>query len=172
VGGFSSTSNPNGVWQYGSLAGTAFTPLAEGSCGMLSGWQGMSSAPGEPPFVFAGPGTCGATAEAVPSTMLDLHPAQNGDRSVVRWTAPSAGTYTIQGTFVGLDPAPTTTDVHVVLGGVDSFTAQIDSFNVPTPFSLVSVPLTAGEIVDFEVGFGADGNYEDDSTGLAATICQ
>jgi hypothetical protein len=50
--------------------------------------------------------------------------------------------------------------------------SQIETRNVPTPFGLVSVPVTAGETVDFEVGFGANGNYLDDSTGLTATIYQ
>jgi hypothetical protein len=49
---------------------------------------------------------------------MDLHPGSLGQYSVVRWTAPVSNSYLIAGFFVGIDPQPTTTEVHVLLNGV------------------------------------------------------
>jgi hypothetical protein len=170
VGQFSSTLNPNGNWAYGftSTLGGAFTPLGSGSCGSLVGWQ-LS---GHEPWVLGNPTAstqvCGTGQ--VPPTLLDMHPGGAGQDSVVRWTAPSAGTFSINGFFEGIDPAPTTTDVHVLLdGSTHLFDGSIGSFNVPLLFNLTRT-LAAGDTIDFAVGVGSDGSFIDDSTGLSATI--
>jgi len=99
-----------------------------------------------------------------------MHPGGAGQDSVVRWTAPSAGTFSISGFFEGIDPAPTTTDVHVLLdGSTHLFDGSIGSFNVPLLFNLTRT-LAAGDTIDFAVGVGSDGSFIDDSTGLSATI--
>jgi hypothetical protein len=102
--------------------------------------------------------------------MLNMHPDPGGIASDVRWTAPSNGTYSIAGLFEGVDYAgPTTTDVHILLNGSSLFADNINSYLVPSKFSLVE-SLSAGDTIDFAVGFGTDGNYLFDSTGLAGSI--
>lgn len=92
-----------------------------------------------------------------------------------QWTTssghPAAGIYDIQGLFEGLDYAyPTPTDVHILLDSSTSlFSTEISPFEVPSSFSLCQSP-NAGDTIDFVVGFGTDGSYLGDTTGLVATI--
>lgn len=168
VAAFSSISNPNGPWSYGQTAtlGGSFSLLTTGSCGSLAGWQSA----GNVPWVLGSPtgGTCGTGVD--PANMLDLHPGINGELSVVRFTVPTTGVYTIAGGFQGIDRAPTTTDVHVLINGSTSvFAGNVNSFGVLVPFSTVQT-LSAGTTVDFAVGLGTDGGAPNDSTGLQATL--
>jgi hypothetical protein len=101
---FSSAQNSNGVWSYGTIpftggqfTGGQFTPLPTKSiCGQLAGWN-YAGTGGVPPFIYGGAGTCGGGM--APVGVLDMHPSQNGDYAVVRWTSPADGTYTISGAF-------------------------------------------------------------------------
>src|SRR5687768_17457923 len=45
-----------------------------------------------------------------PPDVLNLHPGPGGEKSVVRWTAPSSCTVKIEGRFEGIDTHGTTTD--------------------------------------------------------------
>jgi hypothetical protein len=73
--------------------------------------------------------------------------------------------------FEGVDyQGPTTTDVHIYLNGTGLFPGMnIASFDVHLPFSLTE-SLNVGDHIDFAVGFGTDGNYLYDSTGLSGSI--
>src|SRR6267378_7189225 len=106
---FSTVSNPNGVWSYGSkpsLTGalTLYTSNSSSIAGM-SAWV-TGSYPADPPYVAHNDLTspiCYLTF-CVPKKSLHLHPAANGDFDVVRFTAPKTGVYKImKGFFVGLD---------------------------------------------------------------------
>jgi PEP-CTERM motif-containing protein len=171
VADFSTTLNPNGVWSYGKTPtlGGSFSPLLAGSCGPLTGWNnsGTPDPFGSPPFIFKGTGTCGTGT--LTSGQLDLHPGSGGQYADVRWTSPSAGTFVLTGLFEGIDPHPTTTDVHVLLNGVHLFDGAIASFGVPVPFSLTGA-VGAGGKLDFVVGFGSDLDFGFDSTGFNADI--
>lgn len=113
--------------------------------------------------------TCGSTV-SVPNNFLDMHPSSTGEDSVVRWTSPGTGSIVISGLFQGLDFAgPTTTDAHILLNGIAIFDANINSYGVAVPFNLVEA-VSAGDTIDFAVGFGSDGGYSFDSTGLQGTI--
>jgi len=166
---FSSTLNPNGPWSYGSTPtlGGAFALIAAGSCGPLAGWQGGGAATGSPPFIYGGVGTCGGGT--LPSGLLDLHPGVSGAYADVRFTSSAAGLFAISGIFEGIDPSPTSTDVHVLLNGLSIFDSTINSFHVPNAFNL-SRTLNVGDKLDFVVGFGGDGSFISDSTGFEATI--
>ncbi len=109
-----------------------------------------------------------------PPNELNLHPGENGERSVVRFTAPVTGDYTIAGQFEGIAGAGTTSDAAIVRrpGGVGSaplFAAPVNGFGTIVPFN-IPVTLQAGDVIDFSVGYGSNANYGSDSTGLAATI--
>jgi hypothetical protein len=106
-----------------------------------------------------------------PNSVLLLHPGADGAYAVVRFTAPSTSTYSVQGLFVGLDHVgPTTTDVHVLPSNGDpGFSGTVNNFGVNHPFSFTT-NLTAGQHIDFAVGFGDNQNLYYDSTGLSASI--
>jgi hypothetical protein len=97
---------------------------------------------------------------------LGLHPGESNVDSIVRWTAPSSGTFGINVTFSGLDLNGASTDVHVLLDGISIFNSVVS----PNPASFAtSGSLTAGDRIDFVVGNGGNG-ITDDTTGLSATI--
>jgi hypothetical protein len=130
----------------------------------------------------------------IPRGTLLMHPGPAGQYSVLQWTASSSGRYQIWAFVNGLDPiGPTSTDVHIFVTHTQSnstvylFSGQLYySFGVPliwppwasTPpifakNTLAAGPLqdlAAGDTVTFAVGFGVDGNYGGDSTGVEAVI--
>ena len=172
AGDFSIASNPNGAWTYGSLSGSTFTPFTVSSAAIGSGyWTTGSGFP-----VVVGNNTGAPVLYStwnLPTDMLNLHPDPTGIASDVRFTAPSAGVYSIGGFFEGVDYAgPTTTDVHILLNGSSSlFSDNIGSYDVPSTFSLLE-SLSSGDTIDFAVGYGVDGSYLYDSTGLSGSITQ
>jgi RHS repeat-associated protein len=87
----------------------------------------------------------------------------------VRWSSPSSGTYAVSGRFEGIDTGGTTTDVLITKNGTTLFTGVLNGYGNQLPFSL-PVTVTAGDILEFSVGYGANSSYNGDSTGLAVTI--
>ena len=164
---FSAESNPSGAWHYGwtpSLAG-AFTLFANRmSSGNHDHWYGdqppLGSLPGYPEIdrntvSFAG--------------MLLAHPGPNGQYAVLRWIAPSANAFSIFSEFTRQDSMPTTTDVHVRLNGASLFSGLLDAASASGSFGN-TLSLNAGDVLDFSVGFGANGNYFFDRTGINASV--
>ena len=99
-----------------------------------------------------------------------MHPGPQCENSVIRWTAPSSGSYRIKGSFAGNNFAyPTTTDTAILHNSVETFSGSIESYMMPLYFDQV-VLVDAGDTIDFTVGCGSDGGYEGDATGLSATI--
>lgn len=178
---FSIASNPTGVWSYGwtpTLGGafTLYTVTDTTSVPGMSAWLDSGTYPSDPPYVDHNDttGTICFETFCVPPRYLHLHPGANGQYTVVRWTAPSAGTYEIRGSFVGLDGAgPTTTDVHVLVNSeFPLFSGNIASYGSPLPF-LRKVPIrSAGVTIDFAVGYGSDKSNGFDSTGSNCRITQ
>jgi hypothetical protein len=105
---------------------------------------------------------------SAPSNSVNLHPGPSGELAVARWIAPTAGTYVISGAFRGNDTVGTTTDVHVLHNATQLVNESIQGFDVTRPFSQ-TVFLAAGDRVDFAVGTGGNGFFND-STGLSAII--
>ena len=105
--------------------------------------------------------------------MIHMHPGY-GDRAyvVVRWTAPAAGTCSLDAVFTGLDSTGATTDAHVLVNGRELFAGDIRgglecATNVASCSKTIAV--AAGDMIDFAVGPGGNGNGFD-STGLTAKI--
>ena len=174
---FSSTSNPTGVWSYGytTTLGDAFFNLAtyyhdpDG----LDSWR---YSPSSNPQVLHNPTTGTITPPDSPTQFFDagsvgLHPGQNGELAIFRFTALSAGDYQIVGKFYGDDNHPTTTDVHVLVNGVSVFDSAVGSFGFVTGTSFdITATLGLGGTIDFAVGYGSNGNYAFDATGLSAQV--
>lgn len=100
---------------------------------------------------------------------LSFHPGPTGEYCVVRWTAPEAGEYAVQATFLAIDQS-TTTDVHVLHRGRSLYDSWV---NLQGQGKQVTYDgkLTAakGETLDFVVGWG-NGTYVCDSTGLEVRL--
>jgi hypothetical protein len=61
--------------------------------------------------------------------------------------------------------------VHVLVNGASAFGAAVNGYLDPSKqtFSFVRT-LLANDTIDFAVGFGSNGTYFNDSTGLQGTI--
>ena len=100
---------------------------------------------------------------------LAFHPGPKGQYSVVRWTAPAAGQYTIDAAFLAID-AETTTSVYVLHNGKSVFqeAIRLDGAGEKATFN-ENRTLTKDDILDFVVGWG-NGAYVCDSTGLEVRL--
>ena len=102
---------------------------------------------------------------------LAENPGPDGQKAVVRWTAPSAGRYSITATFSGLSSAGDSVDVHVLLNGASIFDSTVIGSPSPTSYSGTQ-NIAAGDTVDFVVGIGSHVHNYEDTTGLSAKIVE
>lgn len=182
VADFSASQNPNGVWAYGYYSissSNTFVPYAAHASSLPIGIESWasSSAAATPPWVLHNTQNTPQTYYDVvqPHNLLNLHPGQNDEKSVVRWIAPSTGLYKIEGRFEGLATDGTTTDVSIRVGMGTPWTGSLNGYGTQVQFSQLVpnsqiIQVTAGTPVDFVVGYGDNQNYYADSTGLAAKI--
>jgi hypothetical protein len=176
---FSISSNPNGAWSYGYSYGVGSpfildtTNTASYGPGLaLGGWMGNvdTNTGANYPYALKNftshPVTNNITTVYQPG-QLGLQPGESNVESIVRWTAPFSGTFSINATFSGLDSAfGDSADVHILLNGIVIFNSVVS----PNPASYsTSGSLTAGDRIDFLVGNGGNG-LNGDSTGLSASI--
>jgi len=168
---FSITSNPNGPWVYGWAPsiqpGYIVTPydVAQGSAASFQHWSSSQLGidpcvvhnPTDQPILYGGD---------VPPHSLAFHPGPVDQKSIVRWIAPVSGTFQVSVRFYSINTH--TTDVHVLSAGVSIYNGTIEGTD--TKSFATAVSLTAGQSVDFAVGYGQDLNYGWDTTGLDPTI--
>jgi hypothetical protein len=167
---FSTTANPNGDWSYGSRAtlGGAFQlhtlPFADCGC---AGWEsgGFLGILRNPSFQAQTCGTVVFTAVGV-----TMHPGFNGEYSVARWTAPSAGTFDVVAVFQGAETVPTTSDAAILQNGTVVVAAPVNGFGPPGAIFGGPFTLNQGDTLDFAVGFGANGTFDGDSTFVGVSI--
>lgn len=182
------SSNPSGPWSYGyssSLPGfTAFStftsayPIGGSGVSGLAAWYVNlpNVTPKELPAVLKN--TTGSTLNYAtvvhPTGLLNLHPSVSAGAlyAVVRFTAPSTDTYNVSALFQGLDPKPTSTDVHVYRGATALLNGTISSYGPPSLNFASTLALNAGDTLDFIVGPNgtASDSFYYDSTGFNATI--
>ena len=173
VNDFSSAQNQGVAWGYGyrPAGGGPFAVLSNNDnlYGLVAGmhtWY-LPNVWNLPVVFHNGTGVSqsyyGATQ---PTDLLNLYPGGAGEKSVVRWTAPRAGTAQITGRFQGLDT--TTTGVSVVKNGTVTLSSgNINGMGSQAAFTL-TVSVAAGDTIEFQVYFNGDIGH--DSTGLAAAI--
>lgn len=100
---------------------------------------------------------------------LSFHPGPKGEYSVVRFTAPLSGEFTVESVFTGIDQN-TTTDVHVLQQGRALFDSYIRLNGRGRETSHAqTIHLEKGDTLDFVVGYG-NHDYSYDSTGLRAVV--
>jgi len=114
-------------------------------------------------------------AVVLPPNMFEMHPGSNGERSVLRWTAPANGHYQVQGQFRGLNTndhvgCRTSTDALVIHNSKEvRFKEEITGYDVERSFDL-TFKARERDTIDFSVGYGSNQNYECDSTGFSVII--
>jgi hypothetical protein len=191
VSDFSASSNPNGAWEYGhGSAGWTILPLSNHTTfdlGPTDFWERLPG--GEPPNdareIPIVAKNMGASyfwkTVVVPTGVLWVHPG-SANSVLVQWTAPTAGTYSYSGKFEILDIAPTGVvgsvwggqihgDATLLFRGLLKGPGANQSTMTPGQSKTFSgtVSLLAGETLTFAVN-NDNGNYNNDSTGLMATI--
>lgn len=178
---FSTASNPNGPWSYGYRSAvvasdfTAYTdpqhayPIDVAVGQWYEGWFSSDQLPIVPYIaknMDAIPRGFG-TIPVIQPGQLVLHPGD--DASVLRWTAPNAGTVDLLGVFTRLDlTVGLTSEIAVVHNGAALFDSTISGFFDTDAFNS-SFAVSSGDSIDFVVGNGGDG-YAADSTAVAGII--
>lgn len=79
------------------------------------------------------------------------------------------GDYVIAAGFASGDNVGATTGAFVLRNGVTLATGNVDS-GTPFTYSVSSLALTAGDLIDFAVGYGPNNNYGFDNTVTVVTI--
>jgi hypothetical protein len=177
VDDFSITSNPHGVWSYGwaaSFEGT-FTRLATpqnpcvGVTGLICWWNGAGLPTGAQVIRTTTQAPVNYLTIVAPTDMLWL--AVESNEVIVRWTAPATGTYSIGGSFTGIDTGQASVNVGVYQNGTTALAqGNISAYGQVYAFNIPSVALTKGTTIDF-IGVDTDSPYND-SVGLIATISE
>jgi len=169
VADFSVDHNPNGAWRY--LAGASLLGSVNhkdcDALGIACRWNGnpvCNSA-------IVAASTTGAPASfltiRLPADHLLMDPESIASVRV-RWTAPAAGSYEIQGDFLGVDTSERSHPVAILEDAKQKiYSNTISSYGQQAAFDLTR-KLARGETVDFVVSTGSACSYL--STGLKATV--
>ncbi|RYD22508.1 MAG: PEP-CTERM sorting domain-containing protein [Verrucomicrobiaceae bacterium] len=175
-------SNPNAqvpVWSYGyreSFASATITLFGTGQHSnaintnvKFQGWVTGAS-------VIVGTNVSAGLDNGLNPGQMLVHPgslASNPTYNVVRFTAPTAGSYNIAASWFAVSTTTGTgldgVDTHVVVNGASIYDALAAPGATKTTGTL-NVNLSAGGFVDFVVGPGASGNNTNDSTIFDANI--
>lgn len=185
VAGFSATNNPNSVWSY--RAGTTGEPLlshtgtvagtftASSTPSSLSDWANTDGAtPGFPgqAWVVDNNTASDSTNNCCGSILYHAHTLSLDGQSVgsiIRFTAATAGTYSITGLFESNDTSMMTHNVGVIENGSTALVAATSLVNgSQVTFKNLPVTLAVGDYVDF-ISYGfSGGSYG--NTGLQVAL--
>lgn len=176
------TQNPNATvpeWSYGyrsTLASSTLAPFTSGEHSnnlyTAAGLDGFVSS--SVPSLFVGVNS-NAFPLVRPGMMnlnpseIEQHPGPNLELSVVRWTAPVTGTYSISASWRDINASNGNgASGNIVLNGTLIFRKVWANGGPGVSASFPSVSLAAGDHLDFVVG--AESDYNSDSTAFDATI--
>jgi hypothetical protein len=110
-----------------------------------------------------------------------MEASNSGQYSLVRFVAPSTGTYKVSAQFEGIHYGLSTTDVHVLHNDKPLFDADIDGYGGDPAFHKVQgasptaeysgeIKMKANDTITFAVGYGKDKTNSGDTTGLFARV--
>lgn len=168
---FSAVQNPVGVWTYGVAPGFAQTMTVSAATGIencLDTWSGDNLHP-----VIGRnrtDATCNMYSWSWPAGKIGIHPDNTPEYGVIRFTAPKASRYHVEGDFVCIDTVVACT-VHVAILHNDVttvFARNISASFVPEAFSF-EITLATGDRLDFTQGNG-NGTFNYDQMVLDARI--
>lgn len=187
---FSLTQNPNGAWRYG---------YTNAAAALASQFQLDTYAARTVPIGFWHPDAqngyypylaenSGGSTVADPTGSWALQPGEvamegsaTGQYSVVQFVVSRPGTYEINASFAGIHFRLSSTDVHVLVGDVSIFDAQIAGYGGDPAFHAVQGAsptatysamraLRANDVISFAVGVGPSRDNTNDTTGLFAHV--
>jgi hypothetical protein len=171
---FSAFDNPNGFWSYGFKR----SPIADFELfseiihrdGNMDFWTDPEL--GTDPTVAHNPldtaeSACPLCDYIAEPGQLWLHPGRNKELAVLRWTAPAAGTYSVQVSFTGLGGISTVTTL-LFLNSVEIDRAPINGRGAKVLLKHV-ITVSKGDILDIAVDEGPD-NFFNDTTAVDAVI--
>ncbi len=167
---FTHVSNPHGEWSYGytnALGGfSLFTSY--GSLGRhLEFWnRGFFWLQVYANRTSNTYGNCNDWC-LLPGTIA-MHPDNSDLKAVTRFTAPADGEYDVTGQFRPIDRQSSSIEVWVLHNGSVVVHGYLGAWWTTVPFA-ETLDLEAGDTVDFVVGRGG-GGYFNDGTDLEATI--
>jgi hypothetical protein len=180
---FSATSNPAGAWSYGWFTnpGANFNLYTLRQSWVIclpnqvDRWYKPTIDPEDlnPALAHNAAGTvlnCTNGSAFLQPNDLVFHPGANNEHSVLRWTAPSTGVYSICATFRGRDVDGATTDVHVFHNAIALFNCEVSGTGIPTQFVSSVLQVAVGDTIDFTVGYGSNNDYFNDTTAVDARI--
>jgi len=110
-----------------------------------------------------------------------MEASNSGQYSLIRFTVPASGKYSVEARFAGIHFGLSTTDVHVLHNAESLFDADIDGYGGDPAFHQIQgahptatfsgvIRLIAGETMTFAVGYGRNKTHYSDTTGLSAKI--
>ena len=190
---FSLAKNPNAAWEYGfsvtnSLAADQFQldqkSVMIGPIGFWHPTQGDAPGPGYYPYIAwnsTKDTQVGSKGWALSTGQIAMEGSNIGQYSLVRFTAPRPGNYSVDAKFIGIHFGLSTTDVHVLRNGTSVFDADIDGYGGDPAFHTVQgsnprveyseqMHLKANDRITFAVGYGKNKTNYGDTTGLAVRI--
>ena len=161
---FSTVSNINGVWSHGytNTLGSSLNLYTRFVGGGFLMWQSADFGR-DPNFAK---NTTGSNAFGTADGQVSLHPGPGNQYSVLRFTAPSTNTFTIDSQFYSGDGGDT--DVNVLLNSGTASPLFFAATTNTNPTYGASVSLQANDTLDFVIG--AKGSYAGDTTPFRVTI--
>jgi hypothetical protein len=158
---FSPSENPNGVWSFGwerELGGAYSNLTVPHMSGTIPSWQ-LTSAQTPAVYCNVNDTTVQFTGGSAAPGVVWFYPGEDArpeNFGVIRFTAPSNGTYRVETTVNPVyNGAPQgDTDFHVLNNGVELFGQSLYPTNSAGFESIVG--MSAGSTMDFAIGRGAD----------------
>lgn len=191
---FSLEKNPNGVWQYGYSATKSLDPAEfrldkqteiVGATGFYHPAEKKGPGPGYYPYI-----AYNRTDEtqygsqkgwAVRAGQIAMEASNSGQYSLIRFVAPTTGTYQFTVRFEGIHFGLSSTDVHVLHNAKSVFDAEIQGYGGDPKFHKVEgvnpiaeyegkIQLEKTDTITFACGYGKNQTHFSDTTGLTARI--
>jgi hypothetical protein len=112
---------------------------------------------------------------------IAMEGGNNGEYSMLRFKVPHAGRYRIKVIFEGVHVRLSSTDVHVLLNGQHLFDDLIDGYGGDPAFHAIvgahpaatfqdTLVLQKSDLLVFAIGYGSNGTFYNDTTGLMISI--
>ena len=178
VADFSANKNPNGAWSFGWMArgNSNFNlyPTHVAAYGLsLNEWHGpfQNDNGTSPPDVVSNPTDAPITVSDTTwlPHQITFHPGPQGERSVIRWTAPVAGPASLVAVFEGRSGFATS-GVEIYWNSTLLFSGAVAGTGAASQISFATnLVLQVGDAVDFRVNYG-NGNWASDTTQIGVVI--
>ncbi len=171
---FSVAANPNGQWSYLNTNAGVTAPLTNvvTPTSGIEGWQNQGAVVPNATSVWHNTDSANVNYLTIvtPPNFLGMDPESLSVTS--RWTAPSAGVWSISGLFQGIDTSEHAHNVEIVMNGslVLLGPTNLNAFGQQVPFNFPSLNLNQGATVDFIASNAGD--YRNLATGLSVEIAQ